>query len=152
MVEQLAHDADHIPSSGTEVKNEWSCTSIFTLAFVSCKGQLSFTFIQGFANPRCQVTWLTVYGSALCLLVLFTEFALCYSCRNQNFKGAPRFLQNFYTRAFVVHGAKFLYLMWNKKPTRCHLVLYLFLLYKLLFISCSTCFGPPCAHFQELTT
>jgi len=37
--------------------------------------------------------------------------------------------------------------MWNKKPTRCHLVLYLFLL-----ISCSTCFGPPCAHLQELTT
>ena len=43
-------------------------------------------------------------------------------------------------------------LMWNKKPTRCHLVLYLFLLYKLLFLSCSTCFGPPCAHLQELTT
>ena len=42
--------------------------------------------------------------------------------------------------------------MWNKKPTRCHLVLYLFLLYKLLFISCSTCFWPPCAHPQELTT
>jgi len=42
--------------------------------------------------------------------------------------------------------------MWNKKPTRCHLVLYLFLPYKLLFISCSTCFGPPCAHLQELTT
>jgi len=42
--------------------------------------------------------------------------------------------------------------MWNKKPTRCHLVLYLFLLYKLLFISYSTCFGPPCAHLQELTT
>jgi len=41
--------------------------------------------------------------------------------------------------------------MWNKKPTRCHLVLYLFLLSKLLFISCSTCFGPPCAHPQELT-
>ena len=39
--------------------------------------------------------------------------------------------------------------MWKKKPTRCHLVLYLFLLYKLLFISCSTCFGPPCAHLQE---
>ena len=37
--------------------------------------------------------------------------------------------------------------MWNKKPTRCHLVLYLFLL-----ISCSTCFGPPCAHLQELTS
>ena len=37
--------------------------------------------------------------------------------------------------------------MWNKKPTRCHLVLYLFLL-----ISCSTCFVPPCAHLQELTT
>ena len=37
--------------------------------------------------------------------------------------------------------------MWNKKPTRCHLGLYLFLL-----ISCSTCFGPPCAHLQELTT
>jgi len=34
--------------------------------------------------------------------------------------------------------------MCNKKPTRCHLVLYLFLL-----ISCSTCFGPPCAHLQE---
>ena len=33
--------------------------------------------------------------------------------------------------------------MWNKKPTRCHLILHLFLLYKLLFISCSTCFGPP---------
>ena len=42
--------------------------------------------------------------------------------------------------------------MWIKKPTRCHLVLYLFLLYKLLFISCSTCFGPPCAHLQELTS
>ena len=42
--------------------------------------------------------------------------------------------------------------MWIKKPTRCHLVLYLFLLYKLLFISCWTCFGPPCAHLQELTT
>jgi len=42
--------------------------------------------------------------------------------------------------------------IWNKKPTRCHLVLYLFLPYKLLFISCSTCFGPPCAHLQELTT
>ena len=42
--------------------------------------------------------------------------------------------------------------MWNKKPTRCHLVLYLFRLYKLLFMSCSTCFGPPCAHLQELTT
>jgi len=25
--------------------------------------------------------------------------------------------------------------MWNKKPNRCHLVLYLFLLYKLPFIS-----------------
>jgi len=37
--------------------------------------------------------------------------------------------------------------MWNKKPTRCHLVLYLFLL-----ISCSTCFGPHCAHLLELTT
>jgi len=24
--------------------------------------------------------------------------------------------------------------------------------YKLLFISCSTCFGPPCAHLQELAT
>ena len=23
--------------------------------------------------------------------------------------------------------------------------------YKLLFVSCSTCFGPPCAHLQELT-
>ena len=33
--------------------------------------------------------------------------------------------------------------MLNKKPTRCHLVLYLFLL-----ISCSTRFGPPCAHLQ----
>jgi len=43
-------------------------------------------------------------------------------------------------------------ILWNKKPTRCHLVLYLFLLYKLLFISCSTCFGPPCVHLQELTT
>ena len=42
--------------------------------------------------------------------------------------------------------------MWNKKPTRCHLVLYLFPLYKLIFISCSTCFGSPCAHLQELTT
>ena len=42
--------------------------------------------------------------------------------------------------------------MWNKKPTRCHLVLYLFLLYKLIFISCSTCLGPPCAHPQELMT
>ena len=42
--------------------------------------------------------------------------------------------------------------MWNKKPTRCHLVLYLFLLYKLLFISCSTCFWPPYAHLQALTT
>ena len=42
--------------------------------------------------------------------------------------------------------------IWIKKPTRCHLVLYLFLLYKLLFISRSTCFGPPCAHLQELTT
>ena len=37
--------------------------------------------------------------------------------------------------------------MWDKKPTRCHLVLYFFLL-----ISCLTCFGPPCAHLQELTT
>ena len=37
--------------------------------------------------------------------------------------------------------------MWNKKPTRCHLVLYLFLL-----ISCATCFRSPCAHLQELTT
>ena len=37
--------------------------------------------------------------------------------------------------------------VWNKKPTRCHLVLYLF-----LFISCSTCFGLPCAYPQELTT
>ena len=42
--------------------------------------------------------------------------------------------------------------MWNKKPTRCHLVLYLFLLYELFFICCSTCFRPPCAHPQELTT
>jgi len=42
--------------------------------------------------------------------------------------------------------------MWNKEPPGCHLVLYLFLLYKLLFISCSTCFGPPCAHLQELKT
>jgi len=37
--------------------------------------------------------------------------------------------------------------VWNKKPTTRHLVLYLFLV-----ISCSTCFGPPCAHLQELTT
>ena len=42
--------------------------------------------------------------------------------------------------------------VWNKKPTKCHLVLYSFLLYKLLFISCSKCFGPPCAHPQEQTT
>jgi len=42
--------------------------------------------------------------------------------------------------------------VWIKKPTRCHLVLYLFLLYKLLFISCSTCFRPPCAHLKERTT
>jgi len=34
----------------------------------------------------------------------------------------------------IVHRSS----VWIKKPTRCHLVLYLFLLYKLLFISCST--------------
>ena len=33
-----------------------------------------------------------------------------------------------------------------------NIVLYLFLLYKLLFISYSTCFGSPCVHLQELTT
>ena len=36
----------------------------------------------------------------------------------------------------------------DKKPTRCH---YCVILY-FSFTSCSTCFGQPCAHLQELTT
>jgi len=42
-----------------------------------------------------------------------------------------------------------LYNTWNKNPTRCHLVLYLFFLYKLLFISCSICFGPSCVSIGK---
>jgi len=38
VVEQLAHDTDHLLSSGTEVKNEWSYTSIFPHAYMAWKG------------------------------------------------------------------------------------------------------------------
>ena len=38
--------------------------------------------------------------------------------------------------------------MWIKRPTRCHFWYYIYF----SFIGCSTCFGPPCAHLQELTT
>jgi len=38
--------------------------------------------------------------------------------------------------------------VWDKKPSKCHfcVIAYFF------FTSCSTCFGQPCAHLQELTT
>ena len=36
----------------------------------------------------------------------------------------------------------------DKKPTRCHFWVILYF----SFTSCSTCFGQPCAHLQELTT
>jgi len=41
-----------------------------------------------------------------------------------------------------------LYYMWIKRPTRCHFWYYIYF----SFIGCSTCFGPPCTHLQELTT
>ena len=37
--------------------------------------------------------------------------------------------------------------IWIKRPTRCHSWYYVYF----SFIGCSTCFGPPCAHLQELT-
>ena len=40
-----------------------------------------------------------------------------------------------------------LYIM-DKKPTRCHFCVILYF----SFTSCSTCFGQPSAHLQELTT
>ena len=43
---------------------------------------------------------------------------------------------------------KLFILMWIKRPTRCHFWYYVYF----SFIGCSTCFGPPCAHLQELTT
>jgi len=62
----------------------------------------------------------------------------------RNFVKGPKQLNIKFSNVWLtVHRSS----MWNKKPTRCHLVLYLFLL-----ISCSACFGPPCAHFQALTT
>jgi len=67
-----------------------------------------------------------------------------YTEQHKNFgrvRAVPR-LCGFYVW-LTVHRSS----VWNKKPTRCHLVLYLFLL-----ISCSKCFGPPCAHLQEPTT
>ena len=36
----------------------------------------------------------------------------------------------------------------DKKPTRCHLCVISYF----SFTSCSTCFGQPCSHLQELTT
>ena len=38
--------------------------------------------------------------------------------------------------------------VWIKRPTRYHFKYYVYF----SFIGCSTCFGPPCAHLQELTT
>ena len=38
--------------------------------------------------------------------------------------------------------------MWIKRPTRCHFWYYVYF----SFIDFSTCFGPRCAHLQELTT
>jgi len=44
-------------------------------------------------------------------------------------------------------GCKYHSYVWVKKPTGCH---FCFILY-FSFTSCSTCFGQPCAHLQELS-
>lgn len=38
------HEADHLPSFSTEVKNERSCTSIPTCAFMVCTGATLFYY------------------------------------------------------------------------------------------------------------
>ena len=48
---------------------------------------------------------------------------------------------------FTLFKKQWLFSM-DKKPTRCHFCVILYF----SFTSCSTCFGQPCAHLQELTT
>ena len=88
----------------------------------------------------------------------------CYRPQNFTFVLRQKFVQVYVSHGLSVCCSKELsaatkyrqsviidkyYTMLNKKPTRCHLVLY-YIYFP--FISCSTCFGPPCAHPQELTT
>jgi len=52
VVEQLAHDADHLPSSGTEVKNEWSYTSVFPHASMAWKGATVLYLYSGVGKSQ----------------------------------------------------------------------------------------------------
>ena len=109
----------------------------FIIQTNNCK---TYTYINNILytvnTPTCFDTPLSSSGSLILLL--------CYSYENHSdYKLSKIILLKCSSNRYSWWWNT----MWNKKPTRCHLVLYIFLL-----ISCSTCFGPPCAHLQELTT
>jgi hypothetical protein len=52
VVEQLSHDADNLPLSGTEVKNEWSYTCVFPHAFMAYKGTTVLYLYSGVSKSQ----------------------------------------------------------------------------------------------------
>ena len=126
-------EADQTPLSRAQVKNEWSHTSILPFIFMACGVTTLLYFSKIFQTIFCNVSPITYFcigdGSSF-TGVLISPYP--YPRRKQ--------ATTFRTYNTVLRVDK------KNQLDVTFCILYF------SSNSCSTCFGQPCAHHQELTT
>ena len=84
---------------------------------------------------------------------VYIRFSGCAGClvgQVEHFKGRGFYFKckTYQTELTVLAVLEIYFFCVDNKPTSCHFCVILYF----SFTSCSTCFGQPCAHLQELTT